>query len=172
MNVFDFALKMEVEGKSFYEKLASESADTGLKNIFLRLAEDEEKHYQTFLELKERSGISTMEDSTALEDTRTVFAQLMDNREAVLGKMQGDLEGYRYAMKLEADSVRLYEDAARQETNEELKTLLLRIAGEEQKHYNIMENVYDFFNAPNEYLAWREFSNLGEFHQFGRKVDL
>ena len=171
MNVFDFALKMEIDGKRFYEKLAAESADNGLKNIFLRLAVDEEKHYQIFLELKEGSRIATMEDSTALEDSQNVFAKLMGNREGILKQMQGDLEGYRFAMKMEADSVRLYEDAARQETNESLKSLLRRIVGEEQKHYNIMENVYNFFNAPNEYLAWQEFSNRGEFHQFGRDVD-
>jgi hypothetical protein len=27
-------------------------------------------------------------------------------------------------------------------------------------------------NAPNQYLAWREFSNLDEFRNFGRDVDL
>jgi hypothetical protein len=28
-----------------------------------------------------------------------------------------------------------------------------------------------FANAPNQYLAWGEFSNLEEFRQFGREVD-
>ncbi len=170
MNVLDFAMKMETDGKRFYEKLSAESNDAGLKNIFIRLAEDEEKHFQIFQELKGQTP-SVMEDTTVLEDSRTIFESIMGDREKILGGMQGDLEGYRYAMKLEADSVRLYEDAARRESNEEVKSLLLRIAGEEQKHFNIVENIYDFFNAPNEYLAWREFSNRDEFHQFGRDVD-
>jgi rubrerythrin len=75
-------------------------------------------------------------------------------------------------MKLEADGVRFYEDAARREEDAELKELLLRLAEEERRHFNVVENVYRYVNAPNEYLAWAEFSNLDEFHAFGRDVDL
>jgi len=73
-------------------------------------------------------------------------------------------------MKLEADSFRLYEDAATKEAGAEVKSLLLKVAEEEHKHFNILENIYRFVNAPNRYLAWGEFSNLGEFRQFGRQV--
>jgi len=41
--------------------------------------------------------------------------------------------------------------------------LLQKIANEEKKHYNIMENLYDLVLAPQTYLAWGEFSNLKEF---------
>ena len=172
MNVFDFAMQMEVDGKRLYEKLAAEAGDAGLNTIFLRLAEDEQKHYEIFQGLKGESRAARMEDSTVLDDCRNVFQDLMDKRDTVLGSIQGDLEGYRYAMKLEADSVRLYQDAANREANEDLKNLLLRIAAEEEKHFTVVQNIYDFFNAPNQYLAWREFSNLDEFRQFGRDVDL
>jgi rubrerythrin len=74
-------------------------------------------------------------------------------------------------MKLEADSFRLYEDAAEKEENKDVKAILLRIAEEEHKHFEVLENIYDFVNAPNQFLAWREFSNLDEFRNFGRDVD-
>ena len=51
------------------------------------------------------------------------------------------------------------------------KKLLLQIAEEEHKHFTILENVYNFVNAPNEQLEWGEFSNLGEFRQYGRDLD-
>ncbi len=172
MNVFDFAMKMEIDGKHFYEKLAAEAGNPGLRNIFIRLAEDEQKHFDIFQALKGQTQTTAMEDTTVLEDSRNLFEEIMEDRESILRNIQGDLEGYRYAMKIEADSVRLYQDAARREQNDDLKNLLLRIAGEEEKHFTIMENIYDFFNAPNQYLAWREFSNLDEFRQFGRDVDL
>lgn len=169
MNIFEFAMNMELDGKSYYEKMAAESAVPGLRNIFIRLAADEQKHYEIFQDLRaERRG--EMQDSTILEYARNVFEDLKTGEE--LSSVPGDLEGYRYAMKLEAQSVQLYEDAAGEEKNEEVKTLLLRIAREEQKHFNILENIYDFANAPNQYLAWREFTNIGEFRQFGRDTDL
>ena len=44
MNVFDFAIKMELDGKAFYEKLAKGTNIAGLQTIFSRLAADEQKH--------------------------------------------------------------------------------------------------------------------------------
>lgn len=171
MNIFDFAMKMEEDGRQFYDRMAGESGDTGLRTIFQRLAADERKHYEIFQSLQQE-GRPEMQETTVLEDARNIFEDLMGEREAILRTVHGDLEGYRYAMKIEAESVEFYEDAARREKNESTRMLLQRIAGEEEKHFTIVENIYDFFNAPNQYLAWREFTNLGEFRQFGREVDL
>lgn len=169
MNVFDFAIKMELDGKSFYEKLARESRHDGLRGIFRRLAADEQKHHDIFLALKKENRPQTMQGSTALEGAKSVFADLLARKEN-LGPA-GDLEGYRHAMKMEEDSFRLYEDAAKKERDPGVRDLLLLIAAEEHRHFNILQNIYDFANAPNQYLAWGEFSNLKEFSQFGRDVD-
>jgi hypothetical protein len=37
------------------------------------------------------------------------------------------------------------------------------MAVEERKHLHILENIFDFVNAPNQSLVWAEFSNLNEF---------
>jgi hypothetical protein len=48
--------------------------------------------------------------------------------------------------------------------------LLAQVARDEEQHIAELENLYDFANAPNHYLAWGEFSNLGEFNNFGRGI--
>lgn len=169
MKVFEFAIKMELDGKDYYEKLAREARHEGLRNIFLQLAADEQKHYGIFLALRDRVPPGAMKSSTALEQARSVFEDLIAEKQN-LGP-GGDLGGYRHAMKLEADSFRLYEEAAGKEEDKDARELLLQIAGEEHKHFNILQNIYDFANAPAQYLAWGEFSNLEEFRQFGRDVD-
>jgi rubrerythrin len=171
MNVFDFAMKMEIDGKAFYEKMAQETSSAGLKTIFSRLAEDEQKHYEIFQSLKSQTQTIVMKDSTVLDESRNIFEELLGEKD-LQADIGNDIEGYRYAMKLEADSFRLYEDAAAKEENSQVKSLLLRIAAEEHNHFNILQNIYDFVNAPSQYLAWREFSNIDEFRQFGRDVDL
>ena len=40
MNVFDYAMRMEVDGQAYYEKLARETQLVGLRTIFTRLAAD------------------------------------------------------------------------------------------------------------------------------------
>lgn len=170
MNVFDFAMEMEDAGKTYYENLASTASLPGLKTIFSRLAEDEARHYEIFRDLKMGGKFPDMTESTILETAQNVFVELPRDAQA-LQDMSGVLVAYKHAMKLEADSFRLYEDAAAREADAGIRGLLLKIAGEEHKHYNILENIYRFVNAPNQHLVWGEFSNLREFHQFGRDVD-
>jgi rubrerythrin len=170
MNVFDFAMKMEVDGKAYYEKLAKKTDLAGLKTIFTRLAEDEQKHYDIFQELKAGAKAPAMPETTILNEAKNIFEELPKGAPA-LKDLAGDLEAYQHAMKLETDSFRLYEDAAAKEKDPGVKALLLKIAGEEHKHFNVLGNIFHFVNAPNQFLAWREFSNLDEFHQFGRDVD-
>lgn len=171
MDVFDFAMQMETDAEAFYRKLAGKSPAAGMEKIFLDLAEDEQKHYQIFRDLKNAIGSTVLQGSSVLDNARNVFAELLEKR-ADVAIMQDNLEGYRYAMKLEADGAHFYEDAARREIDPALAKLLMRIAEEERKHFNIVENVYRYVNAPNEYLAWVEFSNLDDFHAFGRDVDV
>ena len=161
MNMFDFAMKMELDGKAYYEKLAAETTDGGLKSVFTDLAADEQKHYEIIQAIK--SGTRPkMADSTVLEKAKNIFEVLMGDMN-IVGSLKKTLDGYNHARKLEADSVKLYEDMAKKEDNPETVQLLLKIANEEKKHFNILDNLYDYILAPQNYLAWAEFSNLKEY---------
>lgn len=170
MDVFDFAMKVETDGKAYYEKLAAQTDLPGLQTIFACLAQDEQKHFEIFKRLKEGSAIPPVEESSTLEKVRHIF-ETLPLPEKALANIADSLEAYRHAMKIEADSLRFYEEAANEEKNPQIRKLLLRIAAEEQQHFNIMDNVFHFVNAPNQYLAGAEFSNLDEVRQFGRDVD-
>lgn len=162
MNVFDYAIKMELDGKAFYEKLAKETDSEGLQKIFNELAEDEQKHCDIFSRLKENQNIKSMSDSTALEGAKNIFTEMQaDVSSQKLQKT--NLDAYQQAMNAEKESAKLYRDAAAKEENAEVKALLLKIAIEEEKHLNILENIFDFVNAPTQSLVWGEFSNLNEY---------
>ncbi len=171
MNVFDFAIKMEEDGKAYYEQLASQTSLPGLRTIFTRLAEDEQKHYELFQELKTSGTVADMQDTNIVAEAKNVFEKLSKETET-LKDLKKDLAAYQHAMKIESDSFRFYENAASTEKNSSTKKLLIKIAGEEHKHFNVLDNIYHFINAPAQYLAWGEFSNLDEFRQFGREVDI
>jgi len=160
MDIFEFAMNMELDGKTYYEKLAAETAVTGLKTIFASLAADEQKHYETIKSIK--SGTNPeMADSTVHDKAKNLFEELLADKN-IAGTLGKSLDGYQHARKIEADSVRLYEDMAKKEQNPETAQILLRIANEEKKHFNILDNLYDFTLAPQNFLAWGEFSNLKE----------
>lgn len=171
MNVFDFAMKMEEDGKAYYENLVIQTALPGLKTIFGGLAEDEQKHYEIFQKLKEDSTVPVMTESSAMAAAKNIFEGLPTGKIALKG-IEDNLAAYDHAMQMESESFKFYERAAREESDPEIKNLLMRIAVEERKHFNILENVYNFINAPNQSLDWVEFSNLSEYRQFGRDTDI
>jgi len=171
MNVFDFAMEMEDSGYDYYKNLASTATLPGLMTTFTSLAEDERKHYEIFRTLTAGTRVTVMPQSSALETEKNVVS-LRPKGEAGVKGIVGVLGAYKHAMKLEADSFRFYEDAAEKEADDEVKALLVQIAGEEHKHFNIIENIYNFINAPNQHIEWGEFSNLGEFRTYGRDPDI
>lgn len=168
MNVFDFAISMEKDGRAYYEKLAEQTDQPGLKTIFTRLAEDEQKHYEIFQKLKNNQGPLSMPATTVIAETKNIFVELTKETRDL--RVNESLSAYQHAMKIEADSVRFYEKAAGEEKDSATKTLLLKVADEEHKHFNVLENIYNFVNAPNQYLAWAESSNLDDVRQFGRDI--
>jgi rubrerythrin len=111
-----------------------------------------------------------MQDSILLHEADALFDKLVQEKPR-FSEDEEPPEAYRYAMDVEADTSRLYRNAAEQEKNPAVKRVLTRIAREENKHFVLVENLYNFVNAPNEFLAWREFSNIDEFTNFGREVD-
>jgi len=166
MNLFDFALKMEADGKAYYTKLAAETELEGLKTIFSRLAEDEQRHYELFEKLKAGKSVPHQAESASLDNLRNIFKAL-PQPETALKTLPDSLAAYQHAMKVEAESLRLYEQAAETEQDPQTKSLLLKIAAEEQQHFNILENIHQFVSEPDQYLACAEFSNLDEIRQFG-----
>lgn len=154
MNVFDFAMKIELQGKAYYETLAESAGIAELKGIFTGLAADEQKHYDLFKGLKEGKNWG-MADSTMLQRARSVFTDLIDRPEA-LQEMQDALGAYQLALKVEAESVRLYEDMAKKEEDPVLVRLYLTLANEEKSHYNILDNLCELAKRPKERVPWRE----------------
>src|SRR6516225_2120753 len=75
MNVLDFAMQMELDGKAHYESLEQDTPVPGLRKIFSILAADEQKHYDVVDAMQ--SGVTPeMADSTALEEAKNIFQTL------------------------------------------------------------------------------------------------
>ena len=161
MNVFDYAIQMEEDGRKFYEKLAEETGEPELKTIFKLLAQEEENHRDLFQAMKDGED-PVKADSKVLEKAKSSFKKLMERKDA-LGILRKDPDAYRHSIRTEEEYIKLYEDMAKKEKNEHAAKLLQQIAEEERCHLTIMENIFDFMESPKTFLAWGEFSNLKEY---------
>ena len=161
MNVFEFAMGKEEESRKFYEKLAAAARTNELKTIFTLLADAEQEHHKHLADLK------------AGTDPKMAQSVVLDRAKDQLGRIVGetapdkviveDRDGYQLAIKGEEESIKLYEELALQEPNKAAADILRRIAEEERHHLEVMENIYEYVEAPKTYLAWGEFSNLREY---------
>src|SRR5512141_2340073 len=83
MDIFEYAMKMEMDGRMFYIENASRASQPELKRILLELADDEQKHYNIFKALRDghSAEYKPSEKSTILSTVKNVFEQLRtDNR--------------------------------------------------------------------------------------------
>ncbi len=161
MNVFDFAMRMEEESWSYYEKLATAARSEDLKNIFTLLAESEREHHEHLTLLKAETD-PDLAQSVVLERAKDYIHELIGNL-APADILLNDHDAYRHVIKQEEISIGLYEKLADQEPNEAAANLLRRLACEERDHLEMVENIYEFVEAPLTYLEWGEFSNLRSY---------
>jgi len=161
MNVFETALQNELDVKAHYEKLAGKTSLPGIVKIFTLLAEDEQKHYDAIRSLIEGSDPGSLSGSIALKTARELLTTFTGDTDTA-ATLKNDLDGYRHALKIEAESVKFYEKLAEDEKNVRIKQVIVVILDEEKKHYTIVANLYDFALKPEYFLAWGEFSNLQE----------
>ncbi len=163
MKLLDFAMQMELDGKAYYERLENETPDAGLRKLFSVLAADEEKHYLALHDLS--SGVGReMRESTALEEAKSIF-NAMSAEKSVIAELREKKDIYLHAMQMEADSIRIYEDIAREESKSGdalVVSVVNRIIEEEKKHYNSMENIHDYIAANERMIPWRDFQGIRE----------
>lgn len=169
MNIFEFALLMETEASEFYASLARKISEIGPQRIFDDLASDHAQRRRFIEKLRAACKKTPGLDRPNLTEGASPWHGLPSDPRLMADF--NDTEAYRLALKLEEEEIHCFEDLLERSRNGIAAKALRQITEEERRHLDEYRELYDFINAPNQYLAWGEFSNLDEFHQFGRDVD-
>ncbi len=164
MNIFEYAMKMEEDGRAFYLEHAEKVSVPELKRILVELAEDELRHYNIIKAM--RDGQTTeykeAEKTTILSTVKNVFESLKaDGKELSFRADAKDL--WEQAQEIEKKSEDFYRQKAGEVDNETQKLILNRIADEEHKHWVTLENVIQFLDRPKQWLENAEWSHLEDY---------
>ncbi len=163
MNVFEFAMQMELDGKAFYEKHAREQQNQDLKQVLTMLAEEEQKHYNIFKKLNEGAGPATVttgkSHSETLAKVKNIFVELSNNSDHP-SFTQNEKSIWTEALKLEEKSEKFYREKAEQESDPNRKNLLSLIANEERNHIYLIDSVLTYMKFPD------TFSDTAKFKDF------
>lgn len=166
MNVFDFAMQMERDGKAFYEKMADQAENRVVRDILFQLAGDEEKHYQIFKNFRDGNltGIEEMKTQRTriIEEAKNIFEQIAAGDHDF--SFSSDTRStWQEAQKIEKKSEDFYREKASEEKKEKVKETFNVIADEEHKHWVLIEHVLQFLDRPKQWLEDAEWNHLDEY---------
>ncbi|MTI71053.1 MAG: rubrerythrin [Firmicutes bacterium] len=168
MNIYQFAMDMELDGKKYYEKLMGKANDKGLKNIFKMLAEDEKKHHDIIKEMRNKGDINV--DFKSLGNTDNIFEKLQKDKED-LNLDKSEIEVYRHAIDIEDKSINFYNKQFEKAKEGTEKNLFKTLVEEEKKHKLILKNIIHFVSEPNKNIGKKSENADPEFARFESEID-
>lgn len=164
MNVFEFAMKMELDGKAYYEESAAKITTPELKRILLELAADEQKHYLIFRAMRDGLPVEYDESKKTriLAEVKNVFEKLKaQNKDFSFPNDAGNI--WVHAREIEKKSEDFYREKADEVKDAKQARVLNQIADEEQRHWITIENVIKFLDRPKHWLEDAEWNNLEDY---------
>ena len=164
MNIFEYAMKMEDDGRAFYLEHAKKTSIPELKRVLVELAEDELKHYNIFKALrnKQPAEYKESEKTTILSTVKNVFEELKTEKKK-LSFQKGAKSIWEEAREIERKVEEFYREKAKEINDEAQRHILHRIADEEHRHWVTMENVIQFLDRPKQWLEDAEWNNLEDY---------
>ena len=164
MNIFEYAMKMEEDGRAFYLEHAEKVSVPELKRILVELAEDELRHYNIIKAIRDGqiTEYKEAEKTTILSTVKNVFESLKaEGKELSFRADVKDL--WEQAREIEKKSEEFYRQKAGEVDSETRKLIFNRIADEEHKHWVTLENVIQFLDRPKQWLENAEWSHLEDY---------
>lgn len=162
MDIADFAMKMELDGRAYYEKQAAQTSHPELKKILLTLAEEEEVHYRFFKTMKENpaSLASTrLTGPETLNQVKNIFEEMARRTDPTPFGADA-LSAWAEARRVEEKSVAFYHEQATAETDPGRRALLEQIAEEERNHILMIDGIMIFLKQPAAFADSAQFKNF------------
>jgi rubrerythrin len=161
MNIFEFAMKMEEDGRAYYLEHAKKAENPSLKRILLEMADDELKHYRIFKAMSREEKIEYIdsEKTRILDTVKTVFQTLKENDQEY-SFTPNTKKIWEVALDVEKKAENFYREKAKEVNDDNGKRILNKIADEEHRHWITLDSVIQFLDQPKRWLEDAEWNNL------------
>ncbi len=161
MNIFEFAMKMEEDGRAYYLEHAEKAENPALKRVLNEMANDELKHYKIFEAMRNQETAEYLESNktTIIDTVKSIFEELKEinkdyTAEADFRKV------WEVALETEKKAEIFYREKIDEVDGENNKMILKKIADEEHNHWVVIENVLQFLDKPKRWLEDAEWNDL------------
>ena len=163
IKVLKYALEKEKAAEDFYVEKAQTVKEPAAREIFKSLSVDEHKHYEMISDLLKQAesgnetSIFTLSPSyVPKERIEAVFSKLKGGKLPSLSEKTTAMEALNFALEIEKQSFNYYSKAAEDVDNSEIAAVYSFLAGEENKHYIMIDNAINFIDDPGRWLYEEE----------------
>lgn len=157
MNAIEIAIKMENDAIDFYREAADRVQNPVGKKMFLSITEDEKRHLQLLSQIFNEIDIK-LENVSPMKNIQTVFQSMKDAMMQKVAASKDELEAFKIAMQMEKEGLEFYKKAEAEAPAAREKALFERLVKEEEQHYAIFANTYDFMSDTGNWFMWDEHS--------------
>jgi len=161
VRILDEAVKFEETGMAFFLDRAENAPSELERNLFRSLAEDEKGHKAYLLQLKRQLLANNDPEDMQHEDedgphrsVRQIFETALENASDPYKAEAAELEIIKGAMDVERKGYTMYTRAIESVQSPRAKEIFRHLAEEEQNHYSLLKNTYDYMADPE---GWNEF---------------
>jgi rubrerythrin len=157
MNAIEIARKMETDAIKFYTEAAQKTKYPAGKQMFESIIVDEKRHLEIVNQLLKGLDVHVV-DVHPMKNIKTVFEEMKDKMMEKVEATSDELEAFSIAMHMEKEGLEFYRKLSSESETEKEKALYEQLVKEEQQHYDIFANTYNFLNDTGNWFMWEEHS--------------
>ena len=157
------SIQLEEESREFYLKAAKKSKNLYGKKVFEALADDETRHIVVMKEYceitaKKKSAPKLCAVVPQHKDIakRILLSETESEQLANVAVGADELKAYEIAMKMENKGYALYKESADKATDPDVNELYRFLMGEEEAHYDLLSNAYEYLKNPASWFTKEE----------------
>ena len=154
LEILEKAIVFEEEGMAFFQDRAQNAPSTLERNLFNSLAKDEAGHKAHLVKMRDDIlRENTLEvlpdvDEDHVMNVRAIFDNALEGANDPYDYQVEELEILQGAMDVERRGYHMYAKAAEEVTSPRAKEVFALLASEEQNHFTLLKNTYDFMADP------------------------
>ncbi len=152
----EVAIRMETDAMKFYKEAAEKTSHPMGRRMFEGFIKDEARHLRMLEDILK--GLDIEPHVQTHMDVRTVFSDLKDQMMQRISATTDELEAIRIALEMEKKGYEFYREAAEKATEQKEKRLFEVLLKEEERHYQILNNTYNFLEDTGNWFMWDELS--------------
>jgi rubrerythrin len=160
LDILEKAIVFEEEGMAFFQDRAQNAPSALERNLFNSLAKDEAGHKAHLIKMRDdllrENSLEVLPDvdDDHVTNVRAIFDKAIEGANDPYEFQLEELEILKGAMDVERRGYTMYAGAAAEVSEPRARGIFEHLAAEEQNHYALLKNTYDYMADPEGFAGF------------------